>query len=308
MRKTLNDLYATRLPQRLNLCEGDERMLALINTAQDRLMSRGSWWGTTARFKVCLNTEKCLAWPREVETILGAKVCKQPMRLRHEWYSFSEYVTPEMAHYPIPSMDDLGEFPIVSSHPAGDYVKAYAIVAGDVGKTITIHGLDDNNVEAEEDITLSIAGTVSTTAWNEITAVQKEVTTRAVLLYSWDGATQTALLGRYQPSETTPTYRWSKLAGCGYDGSTLEVLAKLRHVPVSSETDLLIIQNTSALMLAVESLVAEENGKNDEAELKWQKAIRELKHELATKTGNTSTVVLAPYGHVSFARKFEGFI
>lgn len=319
MRLTLKTLYEARLPQRLAMCDGDPRLLALVNLAQERLLNRGSWWGTTARLRVCVRDDGCLVWPREVAMILGAKLSGEPLQLLHEWYTFSALLSPEMTAGPVPAMSDMGQTSTVNPHRSGDLVAAYAASALDSGKTLTVYGYDQNGnwvrtpgdgglVDGEA-LAITQAGVVSQARWKSVTAVAKDVTQDVVRLYSYADGAPTRLIGVYQPSETAPLYRVTRVSGIvGCESKTLDVVAKLAHVPVCGPSDFLILQNAAAMIYAVESLADEENGRLNEAEVKWQKAIRELRHELKTMTGQTGQLVIAPFARREPNRVFGGFV
>src|SRR5690606_21093600 len=101
-------------------------------------------------------------------------------------------------------------------------------------------------------------------------------------------------LAFYEPGETHPRYRRSFIENfnciptqCGEtDGVTyrsLEALVKLQFVEVVSDYDFLPIDNFDAIKFMIQAIRLEEENKDELAEVKIAKAIRELNFELRNK-------------------------
>src|SRR5262249_10176007 len=101
---------------------------------------------------------------------------------------------------------------------AGVYIRAYPERQADVGKTITIYGVDSNGQELFTKqngdwlpgvvLTLAIPFVSTPFTLRTITRVQKDVTKGKVRLFQYD-ATNNVLLdcAVYSPDETTPAYQ-----------------------------------------------------------------------------------------------------
>lgn len=340
MRFTLGTITSGRAPAVLGLCSTDTRIVQWANAAQERLMNCGRWYGTVVRAKFCVS-DGCLVWPREVATVEGVRLCGKPIANSNMWYEFTEYIDPycDMCCWKTdPRLVALSNTPVVAEIEAGKAVVAYATNAADVGKDIIVQGRDSGNAWVRTDdpddpgtpldgerITLALTpGTVGTTLWaaNGITGIQKEDTDYPVLLYQYDTTTTATeqLLGRYQPNEEYPEYRKSSLRNIGNgcccstddDGDavyTVEAIVSLQHVPVSAANDWFILQNQHALELGMQALLFEEDGKDAEAEIKWKKAIRELKRQNEKYWPTSQMKVIATgHGTAQPLRTFNGFI
>lgn len=330
MKFTLTSIKNSRIPSVLGVCSTDERLLQWANSAQERLLARGRWWGTTVKAKFCVSNGY-LTWPREVAVIEKVNLCCTPISTHGLWYEFGEYINPYCCYgRNDPHLVDIGNSPTTSDIAAGKRVIAYSTHLDDDGKYIIVQGYDTNNawVRTEvagapidgERIELDTAGTVSSTTWNSITSIIKDETDYDVLLYQYDFATLAVeqQLGRYQPNELYPDYRRSILRNicngcctqedCDNPVYTIDALATLQHVPVSADNDWFVIQNQPALELAMKAVKLEEDGKEMEAELNFKKAIRELQHQLRTMTGDKLHYITTGHGTADPRRVFGNFI
>lgn len=174
-------------------------------------------------------------------------------------------------------------------------IRLYPQLAGDVGKTVTIRGFDSNGQQVltnagstvGEVLTLALPFVDSSTTWcrQVFREVIKQVTLGHVKAYSYDatlpvppaspGPNDTPLLALadWEPDETLPDYRRSFIpslslncggtCGCsdssnGCDKTTVTVMAKLNHIPVTSDLDFLPFSSVSALKLGMLSVMLEE--------------------------------------------------
>jgi len=89
MRITLGDVRASRIPKILGICATDDRIPQFVNEATQRLLTKGHWWGSYARFRICAS-EGCITLPPQIAALERAAVCGSPVRLRDMWYEFLE--------------------------------------------------------------------------------------------------------------------------------------------------------------------------------------------------------------------------
>ena len=69
MRLTLADARNSRIPKFLGMCSTDAAFLSILNEAHGRLVRAGNYWGTFQTYAICLSTEGCLTWPRQIASI-----------------------------------------------------------------------------------------------------------------------------------------------------------------------------------------------------------------------------------------------
>lgn len=304
----------------------DPRFARAVNTCQQLLLQRPEkWWGTYARYRVCV-TSSCLVWPRQFASIEAIAVCDVPVTIRNEWFEFLSNAagiqqdggncnsaagcttlcggTQLYDRGTVCSFDE-----IIGTNKK---IKVYADVSEDAGSKILLQGHDENNnwirtlvsgswVDGEY-VTISSVpgGTLSTNFFTSLTSVQKPVTNGTVRLYEYDTdlATQRAI-AIYEHDETRPVYRKSLVTGLNQsrisDGSCrtipVTVMAKLEFIPATVDTDWLLIGNLRALEDMAQSVMKKQNNLFEEA-VAWEaSALKILQNELRHYTG---TGVVSP--------------
>ena len=51
-------------------------------------MMQGLFWGTYQTYQICVSSEGCLTWPRQVASIEALAVNDQPITLRNNWFEY----------------------------------------------------------------------------------------------------------------------------------------------------------------------------------------------------------------------------
>lgn len=294
--------------QVLSLCPDDARVFSYVNRACQRLLYKGKWKGTIARYRICANSG-CLVWPRQIETIEAYAVCRRPGTPRTGWFEFIGSGPGVLdgrtcAGHNLIDREDVCSFDNVLG--TGKLLAVYCDKQEAAGATITIQYNDGggnfvrkayNGVMIDgERIALPPAGTYAystfTVATSGLLRVYKDETVGIVRLYEYDPITTLLRpLGYYAPDETTPIYRASELPGLRSVGSTtigtstctgipVEVRAKIRFIPVSDDDDFMVISYPEAIRLGCQAVLKEENGKFAEAESIFQIAQKALDEQL----------------------------
>ena len=301
----------------LGVCQTDSRVRDVINESQQRLINKGDWAGVFMRYRVC-TSESCLVWPRQILNIEAFAICKTPGKVRNEWFEFLG------TGYGLPDDDDyIGKQLLSTGHSvtfdwvrgSDSYVRIYAMSSTDAGKTITIKYLDDDaqkvytkidgNWQEGEQITLvappAYAVTANKVKPNGIYAVTKDVTNLPVILYEYDGVSNTRTLAQYEPRETHPIYKMTFMPNlrstntCA--GSTdscdkrwVTVMARVRHIDVWNENDPLVLGNIAAFKLMAMAIKEEESRNNERSLFNEQRALGELNDELTAHLGQGAVV------------------
>ena len=283
-----------------------------INEAVERLMIRGDWVGTVVRYRVCVNDAK-LTWPRHIHTIKKCNICRSPVPIANGWYEFVE-AGPGTLHdddYPGLILQDMGT--ACTFDDIIGYNKTLYVVSSeteDDDAEIIVQGYDDSNqwirtlvsgtyVDGEP-ISISSTGAQSVNTWTNITRIIKPVTNGRVQLFERDTVESVDKpMGIYEPDETHPSYRRSRVPGmdavgsCGDEScptgyTAVNVKAKLRFIPVVNDNDWILIGNLPAIKEMVMSIQKAEKHLWDEAEVYEQRALRELGKELVDFEGEGS--------------------
>lgn len=334
-RVTLGDARDPRkcsIAKNLDLCSDDVRVRDYVNQATRVLLDCGRWSGTSQRIRLCVtvacstgcNRERCLVFPREVAAVDGVTIDGRPVMLRNNFFEFLPYGPGQtdmgcgwtscdgFARDTTATFDDI--------IPSQKGLRVYPTVAGDVGKTITFFGLDDNNVPIVGGVTVTLAlpYAESIVAMSAITDVQKQVTLDRVLVYELNmaasdpGSWTSRMIAIYQPGETRPNYQRYYLpngccyrAGCG--SSTVIALVKLGYVEAVADADYLVIGNLDALELMCQGLRAKENGNLAGYDNFMTAAIKQLNREMKTETSNRVAIDFSAFGRARLSKRMRGF-
>lgn len=303
----------------LSLCDDDSRVLSYVNRATQRLLFKGKWKGTILRYQVCVNAG-CVTWPRQIETIEKAVICNTPVTVRNNWYEFLG-AGPGMlagAGIGVETFVDQGES--CAFDDVRGTLKKLAVYCDreeDAGKYITLQFYSGGaqwvtsefggEVIDGEKIALTPAFatyvlTTNTCMARGLVRVIKDATVGPVRLYEYDTVALTYRpLGYYEADEQVPIYRRSLipcLAGscCSNLNVTADtpvsvtVMGKLRFIPVTKDTDFLVISHVDAIRLAAQAILKEENGKIEEAAAYFMMAIAALGDELKHHQGDGAVV------------------
>lgn len=292
-------------------CPNTQDFVNQLNESVQRLMDYGEWFATVAKVRVCIY-RNCITWPRWVGTVLAINLCNNTRPIQGGWYewmpiSASDCLNSTRWTSNVTVVDD-GLTPVFNEIPCGsaNYIRAYPRLQADIGKTITIYGIDANGQEymskdafgdwyQGEVLTLESPYIQSSKTFTEVTLVKKELTTGPVDLYQYDPSTGLMLdMAHYEPSETDPMYRHSTIRGgvccgsayniCSNNGlRKVDARVKLQHIPAVLDTDVIQIDNIPAIKLMIQAIRLEEAGDDDTANKKQAMAIKELNRQLRNK-------------------------
>lgn len=300
----LSDARTSALADIAAVCPSSAKFTSLVNEAQELLLKRGNWENTETLVRLCIH-DRCLTLPRYVAAVLGARFCDgSTATIQNNWYTITQgpickgWISCERV------MSDRGTAPTYRRIDSADgrLIRYYVRNRPDIGKTITIYGKGaggmplqtrDSSGNWTPGITLTAAAPFvsSTVLVTEITSVVRQATQGMSFLYSYNAADDELKdLAFYEPSETNPRYRQMEIFNfCSMNGCTddngvrrvqAEFLVKLAFVPVVNDYDFLMIDSFRALKLAIQGVRAEEANDDVMAEVKIQKAVKELNLEL----------------------------
>jgi len=306
MKLTLADIK-TPISKVLSLASTDSRVVDYINEAQERLLHKGKWPGTFAKFQIT-SSDGSISWPRQLETIERVAVNSVPGAVRNSWYEFLES-GPGL----LKSTDDAGvqlidrgEAPIfsdISSTGGAKKLRLYTSVTIDATptpKVVLVQGYDQNSewIRSQdsgsgnwfdgEKLTLTTTYVESVNQFTQITGVQKPVTQGNLKLYEYNTSDSSSTkIAEYEPLETNPSYRRSVIPGL--KDSTVTVIGKLRYLPVVNDADYLVITSMPAIKLMTMAIRKEENNLLQEAVGYEAMAVKTLNEQLAQFLGDGVT-------------------
>jgi len=312
--KTFGEVRKSRVLQVAAACSNSDEFASLVNEATDILMQRGDWPGTIVPIRLCVR-RGCVVWPRYVQRVRRINRCNTPLKVGNIWFDFVDkenYLDWCGRGYYSWGLNEItgnrfgssltqgtlvsqGRVPTYNDVPGGNpcYIRAYALNPADKGKTVTIFGIDGNGQPLRHQdptsgdwwdgviISLDIPFSSTSVYVQRIDAVVKDATQFNVPLYAYDPITNTMLdLAIYEPSETNPSYAKDRLIDSAHPDCNCEftiiALVKLAFIPVSIDTDYVLIPSTNALKKAVQSIKAGEAGDIAKQEAFMQSAVNEL--------------------------------
>jgi hypothetical protein len=187
---------------------------------------------------------------------------------------------------------------VLSSHPEAADARILLQGWNDDGEWVrTLDATTGEYVDGEY-VQLTNVAKYTTENFANFTGAIKPVTVGTVYLNEYDSVSGSLKpLAIYEHDETHPSYRRSRIPAldtigtcanentCTEGETTVNVLAKLRYIPVSADNDYILIPNLPALKDMVMSIDKAEKHLVQEAEYYENRAIRELANELKNHEG-----------------------
>ena len=314
MRLNLAEVKASRIPDALGLCSDDPRFIAILNEAHQRLMMQGLYWGSYQTYQICVGSDGCLTWPRQVASIEAVAVNEEPITLRNGWFEYLK------TGYGIRTTSNSSELQLMDRGRACVYddmtdfaskLQVYSSVAESATAKILVQGYDQHgnwirtldggsHVDGEY-ISINTTPTGSSNIFTSITGIQKPVTNGPVYLSKVTEQSVVVPIGYYESDETLPDYRRSLIPGLGNapeytcgsgdpltEKRVVRAVVKLDHIDVAKDTDWFVLGNLPALKNAAKAVQLEEQQNLGEASQYLQEAIRLLEVELRHYTGTSN--------------------
>lgn len=327
MKLTLGDVRPT-VGKMLSMPSTDSRVVGYINEAQERLLYKGKWPSTYARYAVT-NSNGTITWPRQLETIESVAVDDVPAIIRNEWFEFLEtgIGLVNSSGRDSGTLVDRGQACTFSDISAGasepdKKLKVYYNSA-DNGKSITFQGYNENGFwiktssgsgyidgkkitfdTSSDTADSSIAGFTHYVPydssgfnykWSVISAVRKDTTNFNVQVYEVEatGTETPRLIAEYEPTETSPVYRRSLITGLPETDSTatVTVIGKLRFIPAVSDDDWLFINYEAPIKELVMSIRKAEQNLVQESAAYEARAVQLMEEYLMHYLGDGAAMV-----------------
>jgi hypothetical protein len=321
------------------MCVNDfPRLAAYVNSAQRRLVyareaGEEGWWGSWA--EVAFNITQAnpaVTFDNSIARVEAFNVCNRTIKIQNQFYEYLQFGngrTPALtcqcpgtltwySRTNAPTFVDMTNPPqtiqIFCGNPADTDGQHRVLLQGTDNNGVPIITYDGPNQVNGIYVTLASPFVISPTPMMSLTGIQKDATAGQVTFFQLDPVSgATIQLVTMQPQETTAWYRRYYLnpaplyccQACApppAQPNTVQVTAivKLELLPVTTDTDYLLIQNLEALIEECCAVRYSEmdtvSAKQLEAQ-KHQAAIRLLNGELTHYLGkNEPAVNFAPFG------------
>lgn len=337
----------SRAPKAVGLCENDTvRIAQMANSATRRLLlareaGDEGWWGTYAEMAFTVYTANpYITTPRGVARLEQMVVCNTPYPIQNQFYEYIQFGNgrlPTLCQYDRQYRQQIQVLSRNTAVTFGDLtgkpriIRMYPTNSLDyAGKRVLISGTDStNSVVYSQDGANRVLGVYTTlgspfvdcaTQFNTITGIQKDVTAGDVQFFEVDPVTgvEQAIL-TMEPSEETAWYRRYYLnqlpCQCvnGTAGQvTVRAIAKLDFVPVTTDSDYLLIGNIEALteeMMSIRYSEMDGTDSKEESRERHQQAIRLLVGECQHYLGKNSAYArISLFGSATLERQHIGMI
>lgn len=303
--QTLGQIKNSRIIQIAGVCKTGPEFRQFVNDGTQLLLERGDWPGLLIPMQVCLRNG-CVVWPRSVGRVRRLSICHRTIRADNFWWNYvdtGDYKTCCGQDLDIRRLTNMGRSPTYNDIPGLGLwkIRVTATKATDIGKTVTIFGLDSNGqiLRHKDSDNLWQEGLVlalqkphgeSPMYVRQIDRVWKDVTQGDVFLFAYDPARDLWWdLARYAPDEENPGYAKDDLKSCGCcNGAnppqSVVALVKLQFVPVTNDNDLVLCPSLMALKLVIQGIKRAEGGDNRGYTENLLLAVNELNHVLDNET------------------------
>ena len=333
---TLKEARESSLDSVAGSCPTSAAFTRLVNEASQRLLRRGDWAGTVVPIQVCA-FGGCIVWPRYVGQVRKMNLCNGPVLMRNPWFEFLQFDNPVFnangagfqtpwASYGAQAWTTGGVSTPVFQDVMGDgrLLRFYPEVLADVGKTVTVFGVDNNDQKLVHKLSdgtwqdgwvVTLASTYGVTAdyvrrIDRLIFEDHEGTIRAYAYNVADVVLED--IGIYEGHDNNPVFtRYNLRTGSCLTSATncsctqtIIALVKLRFIPARNENDLILINNISALKLMTQCIKYEEAGDRTSARSAEADAIREMNLDLTDAFPLDQTPVgNGPFGGSTLGRQ-----
>lgn len=311
------------------------QFIQYVNDAVRMLCNMGEWFGTVKAMRgMALNGT--IVWPEGVDSVLAFNDQCRPATVANYWYEFFP-VNENPGFYqffdgylnngldsrfglgmPKSVLRFSGTSPVYIQPSIQNpfAVQVTADSPADYGKTVTIYGIDTNAQEVvskrsdgstQRGIVLTLGPGIvfNPTVFQSIPNVVKDLTTGNVRLWIYTPTIQQPQqIAVYSGSQTNPQFLSSHFRSPRLNCvQSVEALVKLSPMPVSQDSDLVVIDNIDAIKTMVQSIRFGESGDKTTGNEYEVDAVRRLNAELRTRFPNQQVVArVNPIGkHVIYS-------
>lgn len=287
----------------LGLCPNDSRVMEYCNRAQSELTNAvEDFKGKHARIRLCIVSGN-ITWPpfiENIERLAGVdECCVWKTKMRDFWFEFLDNAIPPQQQdqqWYGGITTDRGNSPVWDQiRGTSKKLKVYTDVQEAANASVRITGTSISGTEirtlnggswqnGETLLLNNVTPPVTTNVYGSVTGLFFSGPRNGYArLYEVDTDTlEERLIGLYAPWQTRPEFRQSFVSGvCVLEEEqtrTIQVIAKLKPLPIYNDEDVLIIQNENALNEMCKAIKERDNNEPT-SKLHRDAAIQLLKEE-----------------------------
>jgi hypothetical protein len=290
-------------------CPTSQDFADLVNESVHRLLKRGAWFSTEVPVYMCVY-QGCFVPPRYVLEIRKVNLCHQALPIRNLYYQFMPAYQHNCGYQGWKGTEvgfsQNGTSPVFQDVMGeGRLIRAYARANSDLGKTMTIFGTDNNGQplstyqpdgSVTPGVTIVLASPFGSTATyvRHIDRIIRDATEDIVDVYAYNATTNLLEpVGQYEPNDTAPEFARYKLSApwpylstgsvqpnCCGTAQGVVALVKLRYIEAVNDTDMVLIDDISALKKMILSIIREDAGDFQGAKAFEMDAVSTLNRQL----------------------------
>jgi hypothetical protein len=290
-------------------CATSQDFADLVNESIERGIKRGAWFETEQLLYTCVYSG-CFVMPRYVLEVRKVNMCHKEMPVHSVYYQFMGAYQQSCGGYQNWKGTNIG-FTQLGTSPVfqdvlgeGRLIRAYARAQSDLGKHLTLFGTDNNGQplntynpdgSVTPGVTLTLAAPFASTPTyvRHIDRVNIDLTQDLVDVYAYNPTTNLLEpIAQYEPTDTCPSFAkyqlsmpWPYLSTgsvqpncCGTPQGIL-AMVKLKYIPAINDTDLVLINDVSALKKLMMSIIREDAGDIQGAKAFEADAVHELNRQ-----------------------------
>lgn len=269
----LIDTKNSRMPAALGLCGTDPRFTQVVNEVVQMLLTKGHWWGTCNRYKICA-TDGCITLPSKIATAELTSVCGQSVPTYDFWYELLENgIGVRGVNCGENAAIMRGMFPTFSDIRGSTPKKLVfqCDLSADINKRVLVLGVDSNGnwirtmqngvmADGEAILLSQSPGTTSVNNFSKITAIQfLDTMSGQSWLYELNTSTNALRqIGHYDYWDILPAFQRYLYPGIPCNPSVpvlVEIVGKLAFIPAVQDNDLLMIGNFPAIKFMGQAIV-----------------------------------------------------
>lgn len=238
----VSDIYES-LSDALGTCE-ESYLFAVLSEGIELGANKGLYDPLIGYLSVTSGADNMVYLPRDVDVPIRINIDGNPSYSRDRLFEFSlntdGTVTGDQVGW---SWDDRGDYAIQKTLTTATKFAAKASNAADNAKTITVYGLDANNNEISETLTLAVSSpTVGAVEFSSVTRIVKPITSYYIELVD----ASSTVYARYYPDETDPKCRRIRVSKAS---SSLRIMYRRRTYKITSQSDFLPLHHRLAIIL-----------------------------------------------------------
>lgn len=252
----------------------DHKIHEVVNAAEQRIMQQTRQWEPRL-FNVCSGE---LALPAEYESILALDFNNVPKTIRSQWHEYS----PDGMGYREQGFNGSsaiyrGESPLHTKLP-GPTMLTVSTGENERSAKVRITGRDTDGNSISDELTLTGAGSWATTnTYAAVDSITKDPTIGAVSVTVTGDTKEVALLQSWQTESRCAIYAIPSRNDCAI--SVVRAILRPRWYRKLRDTDLMQVRNLPAVINMGIAVLAEREGRVDEANAYEARALRYFNEE-----------------------------